>query len=48
MKHLKENNMGYFQHLLFSWHLSLVLFIHGLFPCILTNYVSNRLLNKKK
>jgi hypothetical protein len=36
MKHLKENNVTYFEHLRFAWGVSFVLFIHGLFPFIWT------------
>jgi hypothetical protein len=34
MKHLKENNETYFEHLRFAWSVSFILFVHGLFPWI--------------
>jgi hypothetical protein len=45
MKHLKEQNTTYFRHLVHSWSMGIVLFIHGLIPCILTDWVSKRICN---
>jgi len=43
MKHLKENNVTYFQHLLFAWKIAGALFIHGLLPNVLVTYASDKL-----
>ena len=43
IKHLEEKNMTYFQHLRQAWIMGIVLFIHGLAPCILTDWVSKRI-----
>jgi len=37
MKHLKENNVTYFEHLRFAWTVSFILFAHGLFPFLWTD-----------
>jgi hypothetical protein len=48
MKHLKEQNKNYFEHLTFSWKTSsqlLVLVvvgvIHGIFPFVFSEWVSS-------
>ena len=50
MKHLKEQNKNYFEHLVFSWKTSsqlLVLVvvgvIHGVFPFIFPTWVSSEI-----
>ena len=43
MKHLKEQNTTYFKHLFQAWSMGIVLFIHGVFPNILTDWVSKRI-----
>lgn len=43
MKHLKDVNMTYFQHLRFSLTLSFVLLVHGLVPSLFTTYASDKL-----
>lgn len=43
MKHLKENNMSYFAHLRFAWSLAAASLIHGVFPMLFTDYVSNKI-----
>jgi len=45
MKHLKENNTNYFMHLAHAWVMAIVLIIHGVIPCILTDWVSKRICN---
>ena len=52
MKHLKENNtknynllLFYFMHLAHAWVMAIVLIIHGVIPCILTDWVSKRICN---
>jgi len=47
MKHLDEANMGYFEHLWFSWTTALGLIIHGIFPMILTTWASDRLVAQR-
>ena len=34
MKHLKEIELSYFEHLRRAWTISFVSFVHGLFPWI--------------
>ena len=34
MKHLKEIELSYFEHLRRAWTISFVSFVHGLCPCI--------------
>lgn len=46
MKHLQENNVTYFQHLLFAWKIAGALFIHGLIPNVLVTYASDKLCKK--
>ena len=45
MKHLKEQNTNYFKHLFHAWSMGAVLFIHGVIPNILTDWVSKRICN---
>ena len=45
MKHLKEQNTTYFRHLAQAWVMGVVLFIHGVIPWILTDWVSKRICN---
>ena len=45
MKHLKEQNTTYFKHLALAWTMAVVLIIHGVIPCILTDWVSKRICN---
>jgi len=47
MNHLREQNMTYFQHLFHSWSMAFVLIIHGLLPCVWTDYVSNKICKDK-
>jgi hypothetical protein len=46
MDHLREVNMSYFGHLLFALRMAGALVIHGLFPCVLKTYVSDRLCHR--
>jgi len=55
MKHLRDHDMTYIQHLRLAWTyafklmiMSLVAVIHGILPFVLTTYVSDKLkeLNK--
>ncbi|MDA7800469.1 DUF6356 family protein [Gammaproteobacteria bacterium] len=41
--HLKEVNKSYLQHLYHAWSMALALIIHGLFPSILKDYVSDKM-----
>ena len=43
MKHLKENNMGYFEHLWFAWSMAMALLVHGLVPDLFTTYASDKI-----
>lgn len=43
MKHLKEVNMGYFEHLRFAWSMGLALLIHGVFPMFFETYASDKM-----
>lgn len=43
MKHLKEVNMGYFEHLKFAWSMAFASFIHGIFPRLFSNYVTKKI-----
>ena len=56
MKHLREHNLTYMQHLRLAWTyaykliiMSLVAIIHGILPFMFTTYVSDKLkeLNNK-
>ena len=46
MRHLKDNNMTYWQHWWLAISSSAALFIHGWFPNILENYASKNILSK--
>ena len=46
MNHLREVNMGYFEHLRFAWLTAAGLVIHGLFPDLLVTYASDRLCHR--
>jgi len=46
MSHLKDNNIGYFQHLFRSWRWGIILLIHGLVPNIFKTTVSDEICNK--
>jgi hypothetical protein len=46
MNHLRAVNMSYFGHLLFALQMAAALVIHGLFPCVLETYVSDRLCHR--
>jgi hypothetical protein len=43
MSHLKENNIGYFQHLYRAWRWAIILLIHGIFPEIYKTKVSDEI-----
>jgi hypothetical protein len=43
MKHLKDVNKTYLGHLAHAWSMALALLIHGLCPCLLENYASNKM-----
>lgn len=34
MKHLKEIQLNYFEHLIRAWTISFISFVHGVFPFI--------------
>ena len=46
MRHLKDNNMTYWQHWWLTISSSAALFIHAWFPNILENYASKNILSK--
>ena len=46
MRHLKDNNMTYWQHWWLAISSSAALFIHAWFPNILENYASKNILSK--
>lgn len=48
MKHLKENNIGYWRHWWIAMSSSLALFIHAWFPNILKYYASNKICPKNE
>jgi hypothetical protein len=48
MKHLRDANMGYWQHWLHATKIGLSLLIHAWFPGLLTTYASDHLCNKPK
>ena len=43
MKHLKENNMGYWEHWWRAIKMSGALFIHAWLPAVLKDYASKEL-----
>lgn len=43
MKHLKEVNMKYFEHLKFAWSIAFASFIHGIFPFLFSDYVTKKI-----
>ena len=45
MKHLAEVDKSYWEHLLHAWSMAGALLIHGLCPCLLENYASNKMCN---
>lgn len=47
LSHLKENDIGYFRHLLRAWRWGFILFVHGIFPNIWTDIVSDEMLNAR-
>jgi hypothetical protein len=47
MSHLKENNIGYFSHLVRAWRWALILVIHGIFPNVWQTKVSDEICKKK-
>lgn len=48
MAHLKENNIGYFQHLYRAWRWAIILLIHGIYPEIYKTKVSDEICKGKK
>jgi len=43
MKHLKEHNMGYWEHWWRAMKLSMALYIHAWLPDVLSDYASKEL-----
>jgi hypothetical protein len=41
MKHLKEVNETYLEHLVFAWSVAIVLIVHGLCPFVWEDKASN-------
>ena len=48
MKHLKENNIGYFKHWCRAMKISLALFIHAFLPDVFSDYASKKILDFNK
>jgi hypothetical protein len=46
MTHLKEVNMGYFEHLWFAWSMALALLVHGVSLSLFTTYASDKINGK--
>jgi hypothetical protein len=47
MSHLKENNIGYFAHLVRAWRWGIILFVHGIFPDVWKTKVSEEICKNK-
>ena len=45
MKHLKDINMGYFQHLYHAWRMAGILAIHGILPFVWETKVSGEIID---
>jgi|APGre2960657468_1045069.scaffolds.fasta_scaffold23881_3 hypothetical protein len=43
IKHLKEVDMTYWEHLKFAWGIAAASFIHGIFPFLLSKYVTEKI-----
>ena len=43
MDHLKEVNKTYLGHLCHAWSMAFALVIHGLCPCLLEKYASDKM-----
>lgn len=43
MNHLRENNVGYFKHLIRAWRWAIILFIHGIYPDVYKTKVSDEI-----
>jgi len=43
MKHLAEVNMNYVEHLKFAWSIAFASFVHGIFPCLFSDYVTKKI-----
>jgi hypothetical protein len=43
MKHLKDNDMSYFQHWWRAMSMSIALFIHAFIPNLLESYASEKM-----
>ena len=48
MKHLKDIDESYFEHLKFAWSVSFVLFVHGLCPWIWETKASDMMSERSK
>ena len=48
IKHLKDQQMGYFEHWYRAMKLSFVLFIHAFIPDLFPDYASKELKHNKK
>lgn len=47
IKHLEENNVGYFEHLFFALKIAGALVIHAVLPWVLVTYASDQLNARK-
>ena len=45
MKHLKDVNMNYIQHMIHAWRMAGILIVHGLFPWIWETKVSEEIVD---
>lgn len=46
MSHLKENNIGYFRHLIRAYRWAFILLVHGIFPNVWKTKVSDEICKK--
>jgi len=48
MKHLREINESYFQHMRFAWSVAFVLIVHGLLPMVWETKASEMMENRSE
>lgn len=46
MGHLKDNDIGYFKHLIRAWRWAIILLIHGIIPDLFKTTVSDEICKK--
>jgi hypothetical protein len=47
LRHLKENNVGYFRHLFRAWRWAFILIVHGLFPNVWETKVGDEIIQER-